>query len=84
MKHETDCLGIVTVKAPASWLLAHIDALGAAWIRPKLGNELRLIGGIDALRDGSKVILEYGSTGELVVDPDFQIEVSKTTYETLN
>lgn len=81
-KHYTDCFGIITQKVPASWLLARPEALGAAWLGS--GFNLTLIGGVDALVDGSKIILEYGSTGEKLVDPDFQIEVSKATFEEMN
>lgn len=72
---------IVTQRVPAAWLLTHPEAIGASWLD---GNCHTIIGGVDALVDGSKVILEYCSTGERLVEPTFQIEVSQTVYEQLN
>ena len=34
-----------------------------------------MIGGVDALVDGSKIVLEYGRTGERQVDPTYQVFV---------
>ncbi len=81
LNRYTDCFGIITQTVPAKWLLAHPDAVGSAWTNRSMNT---LIGGIDALVDGSKIILEYGSTGEKLVDPDAPIEVCKATYEAFN
>jgi hypothetical protein len=81
MRHEHDIVGLSVVPTNAIWLLENPEAIGYAFIGD--GFSRTLIGGVDALRDGSKVILEYGSTGEKLVDPNYTIYVGKTMYKNL-
>lgn len=39
-----------------------------------------IIGGMDSYKDGSKIVIEWGSSGEIHVDPDFMVYVSKDEY----
>jgi hypothetical protein len=45
-------------------------------------DDLVLLSGLDALVDGSRIILEFGSHGEFKVKPDFEI-VAEVTDEDL-
>jgi hypothetical protein len=64
----------------AKWLLGHPDATGytfSAYAEDCGYDPWREIVGVDALCDGSKIILEFGRTGEKTVDPDFEVYVSR-------
>src|SRR4029077_9442793 len=64
----------------AQWLWEHPDTTG--WIYDKEADDFGLdywreIVGVDCLVDNSKIILETGRTGERLVDPTFQVFVSR-------
>lgn len=64
----------------AQWLFDHPDVVGHFFLADDADLGLdpwRVIEGCDALRDGSKIILEYGRTGDKHVDPDFVVYVSR-------
>lgn len=67
------------VPVTAKWLFEHPDIYGYVYREESIEYGLDpwiVVGGVDSLRDGSKIILEYGSTGEMLVDPDFVVYVS--------
>jgi hypothetical protein len=68
----------------AKWLLEHPDVDGYIYLarNAELGLDPWLtIAGVDALTDGSQIILEHGRTGEMKVHPDFIVFVSKSVKD---
>lgn len=66
----------------AQWLWENPDVTGYIYdseARELLLEPWKAIGGVDALTDGSKIILEIGRIGEMEVDPDFEVYVQKSS-----
>lgn len=66
----------------AQWLWENPDVTGYLYdskAREFLLEPWKTISGVDALTDGSKIILETSLTGEMEVDPDFEVYVQKSS-----